>query len=95
VNALISFVILAAVVFFLIVKPVNHMLDRLGRTPNEDPVRECPECRWPPPAVPTARRRSPPSPPRTEPHRPSRVRSTHPTPGGVRPLRPRRGWCRG
>jgi large conductance mechanosensitive channel len=44
VNALISFVILAAVVFFLIVKPVNHMLDRLGRTSNEDPVRECPEC---------------------------------------------------
>jgi large conductance mechanosensitive channel len=44
VNALISFVILAAVVFFLVVKPVNHMLDRLGRTANEDPVRECPEC---------------------------------------------------
>ncbi|MGB7051254.1 MAG: large conductance mechanosensitive channel protein MscL [Acidimicrobiales bacterium] len=44
VNALVSFVILAAVVFFLVVKPVNHMLDRLGRTANEDPVRQCPEC---------------------------------------------------
>ena len=44
VNALISFVILAAVVFFLVIKPVNHMLDRLGRKPSEDPVRECPEC---------------------------------------------------
>ena len=43
-NALVSFVILAAVVFFLVVKPVNHMLDRLGRTANEDPVRQCPEC---------------------------------------------------
>jgi large conductance mechanosensitive channel len=44
VNALISFVILAAVVFFLVVKPVNHMLDGLGRTANDDPVRDCPEC---------------------------------------------------
>jgi large conductance mechanosensitive channel len=43
-NALVSFVIIAAVLFFLVVRPVNRMLDRLGRTPTDDPVRECPEC---------------------------------------------------
>jgi large conductance mechanosensitive channel len=45
INAVISFVLVAVVIFFLVIKPVNHMLDRLGRTPaQEAPVRECPEC---------------------------------------------------
>jgi large conductance mechanosensitive channel len=44
VNAVISFVIVAAVLFFLVIRPVNHLLDRLGRTPADDPVRQCPEC---------------------------------------------------
>ena len=44
-DALLSFVIVAAVIFFLVIKPVNHLMKRLGRTPEEDPVRECPECR--------------------------------------------------
>ena len=43
-NALLSFVIIAAVIFFLVIKPTNHLMDRLGMTPKEDPVRECPEC---------------------------------------------------
>ena len=43
-NALLSFVLIATVIFFLVVKPVNHLMDRLGLTPNEEPVRECPEC---------------------------------------------------
>ena len=43
-DALITFVIVAAVIFFLVIKPVNHLMDRLGRTPKEDPVRECPDC---------------------------------------------------
>jgi large conductance mechanosensitive channel len=43
-NALLSFVIIAAVVFFLVVKPVTRLMDRLGLTPTEEPVRECPEC---------------------------------------------------
>ncbi len=43
-NALLSFVIIAAVIFFLVIKPVNHLMDRLGMTPKEDPMRECPEC---------------------------------------------------
>ncbi len=44
INALINFVIVAAVIFFLVIKPVNALMARLGRTPSEEPVRECPEC---------------------------------------------------
>ncbi len=43
-TALLNFVIVAAVLFFLVIKPVNALMGRLGRTPTEDPVRECPEC---------------------------------------------------
>jgi large conductance mechanosensitive channel len=43
-TALLNFVIVAAVLFFLVIKPVNGLMARLGRTPTEDPVRECPEC---------------------------------------------------
>ena len=43
-NSLLNFVIVAAVIFFLVIKPLNHLMKRLGRTPEEDPVRECPEC---------------------------------------------------
>jgi large conductance mechanosensitive channel len=43
-NALLSFVLIAAVIFFLVVKPVNRLMDRLGMAPVEDPVRSCPEC---------------------------------------------------
>ena len=44
INALLSFVLIASVIFFLVVKPVNHLMDRLGMTPTEDPMRECTEC---------------------------------------------------
>jgi large conductance mechanosensitive channel len=43
-NALINFVVVAAVIFFLVIKPVNALMARLGRVPSEEPVRECPEC---------------------------------------------------
>ena len=43
-NALLNFVIVAAVIFFLVIKPVNGLMSRLGRTPTEEPMRECPEC---------------------------------------------------
>jgi large conductance mechanosensitive channel len=44
-NALISFVIVSAVVFFLVVKPVNALLDRLQTAPPvEEETRECPAC---------------------------------------------------
>ena len=45
VNALITFVVIAAVIFFLVVKPVNALMAR-RRTelPVEAPTRPCPEC---------------------------------------------------
>ena len=42
-NALISFLIIAAVVYFLIVKPMAALLARLSRT-KEATERDCPEC---------------------------------------------------
>jgi large conductance mechanosensitive channel len=44
-NSLLSFVILAAVVFFLVVKPVNALMARFRtETDVETPTRKCPEC---------------------------------------------------
>jgi large conductance mechanosensitive channel len=44
-NALVSFVIIAAVVFFLVVKPVNALLERLRTEPPvEEETRACPAC---------------------------------------------------
>lgn len=47
-NALLSLLLVAAVMFFLIVKPVEVMRDRRDRasgTTAEDKTRPCPECR--------------------------------------------------
>lgn len=44
-NALISFVIIAAVIFFFVVKPVNLLIERARREPTPDPTtRKCPAC---------------------------------------------------
>jgi large conductance mechanosensitive channel len=44
-NALITFVSIAAVVFFLVVKPVNHLLARVKAEEDvEEKIRKCPEC---------------------------------------------------
>jgi large conductance mechanosensitive channel len=44
-NALLSFVIIAAVVFFLIIKPVNVLMARFQLAPAVDvKTRACPEC---------------------------------------------------
>ena len=44
-NALISFLVIAAVVYFLVVKPVNALMERMKTEPPvDDTVRECPEC---------------------------------------------------
>jgi large conductance mechanosensitive channel len=44
-NALLTFLIVAAVMFFLVIKPVNALLDRFKPEPKLDqPTRECPEC---------------------------------------------------
>jgi large conductance mechanosensitive channel len=44
INALLSFVIIAAVVFFFVVKPMNALLERLRTEPSEPSARKCPEC---------------------------------------------------
>jgi large conductance mechanosensitive channel len=44
-DAIIQFVAIAAVVFFLIVKPVNALISRSRREPSPDPTtKKCPEC---------------------------------------------------
>ncbi len=44
-NTVISFLLTAAVVFFFVVKPLNHLASlRKTETPAEAPTRECPEC---------------------------------------------------
>ena len=44
-NALISFVVIAAVVFYFVVKPVNALVERRQSEPPPDPsVKRCPHC---------------------------------------------------
>jgi large conductance mechanosensitive channel len=45
VNAVIAFVIMAAVVYYFVVMPFGKLLDRFKKEPEPDaPTRECPEC---------------------------------------------------
>lgn len=45
INTVVGFVIIAAAVFFLVVKPMDSLLARLGRKKDpETPTKECPEC---------------------------------------------------
>jgi large conductance mechanosensitive channel len=44
-NAVITFVLVAGAVFFLVVKPINYLTARLRTEPDvESPTRGCPEC---------------------------------------------------
>jgi len=44
-NALLSFVIVAAAVYFFVVVPINALISRARREPPADPTtRKCPEC---------------------------------------------------
>jgi large conductance mechanosensitive channel len=69
-NALISFLIIATVVFFAVVIPLTHVLKRLNLLPDEKaapPTKTCPECLSDIPVearrAPSARARSQPGPP--------------------------------
>src|SRR3954447_6626731 len=54
-NALLSFLIVAAVVYFLVLKPVGLLLERMRTAPPAtEETRECPECLS---KIPTAARR--------------------------------------
>ena len=47
INALLSFLIVATVVFFAVVVPLNMLMKRLNLLPKEEPepeTRECPQC---------------------------------------------------
>ncbi len=45
INKLLTFLIVAAVVFFAVVKPLNALMARLRpERPVDRPTRECPEC---------------------------------------------------
>ena len=44
-NALITFIVIAAVIFFFVVKPVNYLMARRRTEPDvESTTRDCPEC---------------------------------------------------
>jgi large conductance mechanosensitive channel len=57
-NALISFLLVAAAIFFFVVKPMNAMTSRLKKPGAEDekPIKECPFCAT---EIPTAATRCP------------------------------------
>ncbi|HXW77303.1 MAG TPA: MscL family protein, partial [Candidatus Eremiobacteraceae bacterium] len=45
INALFSFVLIAAAVFFFVVKPVNYLVARSHNDPPPDPTtKQCPQC---------------------------------------------------
>ena len=45
INAVLSFLIIAAVVFFFVVKPVNHLMEKRRTEPDvEQPTKDCPRC---------------------------------------------------
>ena len=45
IQALLSFLIIAAVVYFLVVKPVNRLMERFKTEPEvEAETKQCPEC---------------------------------------------------
>jgi large conductance mechanosensitive channel len=44
INALLSFLLLALVVYFLVVLPVTKLMDRYRPEPQPSPTKECPEC---------------------------------------------------
>ena len=44
-TALLNFLIIAAVLYYFVVKPVTRLMDRLKTEPDvEAPTKECPEC---------------------------------------------------
>ena len=45
INKIITFVTIAAVIFFFVVTPVNHLMSRARKEPPADPTtKRCPEC---------------------------------------------------
>lgn len=55
-NQLITFVLVAAAIFFFVVKPVNAMTARMKKPDDEPPIKTCPFCAT---DIPTAATRCP------------------------------------
>jgi large conductance mechanosensitive channel len=55
-NALIAFVLIALIVYFLVVLPVNKLMERYHPAPEPAPTKTCPECTS---KIPQAARRCP------------------------------------
>ncbi len=55
-NTLIAFLLIALVVYFLVVRPVNALMDRYHPAPQPAPTKVCPECTS---KIPKAARRCP------------------------------------
>ena len=46
INAIVSFLLIAAAVYYLVVLPVNSLMTRVKKAPPADPTtKRCPECR--------------------------------------------------
>jgi large conductance mechanosensitive channel len=43
-TSLVQFVIIAAAIFFVVVKPANSMMKRMGMLKEPTPMRDCPSC---------------------------------------------------
>src|SRR5919202_347537 len=56
INAIISFLLIALIVYFLVVLPVNKLMDRYKPQPQPAPTKDCPECTN---KIPKAARRCP------------------------------------
>src|ERR687886_1808907 len=63
-NALISFLLIALVVYFFVVLPVNRLMERYRPAPQPAPTKDCPECTT---KIPRAARRCPQSTAQLEP----------------------------
>lgn len=44
INAILSFLVLATVIYFLVVMPVERLMERFKPSPQPDTTRECPHC---------------------------------------------------
>lgn len=44
INAILSFLLVAAAVFFFVVKPMNLLVARSRKEPTDPATKECPEC---------------------------------------------------
>jgi large conductance mechanosensitive channel len=44
IDALISFIVIAAVIYFFVVVPYNHLMTRFRPQPEPAPTRDCPFC---------------------------------------------------